>query len=144
MKIQSILILLLIAATGYSQQNVDEILASNDINNNKNQQVMLASQFQELDAETLDGVYKLLTDDGSLKEVRTFNQGQLDGTWLQYDNNENLIAIANYKNDQKHGKWIIWDSNGVKRYELRYQNGERTGTWNSWNEQGELTSSKSY
>jgi antitoxin component YwqK of YwqJK toxin-antitoxin module len=144
MKTHYIFILLFIAVTGYSQQDADAILASNDINNDKNQVVLLASQFQELDAETLDGVYKLLADNGDLKEVRTFDQGKLDGTWLQYDNNQNLIAIANYKDDLKHGKWVIWDANGVKRYELHYQNGERTGTWNSWDERGELTSSKQY
>ena len=136
--------LIFLAGTLYAQQNTDEILASNDINSGKSEQTLLASQFQEMDAGELDGVYKLLSDNGKLSEVRTFEQGKLDGTWLQYDENETLMAIANYKNDQKHGIWVIWDSNGTKRVEMHYDRGIRTGTWNSWNEHGELISSKVY
>jgi antitoxin component YwqK of YwqJK toxin-antitoxin module len=136
--------LIFLAGTIYAQQNIDEILASNDVNKGKTEQTLLASQFQEMNAEALDGMYKLLSDNGKLSEVRTFEQGKMDGTWLQYDKNEKLIAIANYKDDQKHGKWTIWDSNGVKRVEMFYEHGKRTGTWNSWNEQGALVSSKAY
>ncbi|MDF1570070.1 MAG: hypothetical protein P1P82_00420 [Bacteroidales bacterium] len=144
MKTLYIIVLLFLGGTVCAQQNVDEILASNDVNSGKSEQVLLASQFQEMNAETLDGVYKLVSENGKLTEVRTFEQGKLDGTWLQYDENEHLIAIANYKNDQKHGKWIIWDSNGVKRVEMLYEQGQRTGTWNAWNEEGKLISSKAY
>ena len=144
MKTLYIIALMLLAGTLYAQQNTDEILASNDVNQGKPEQTLLASQFQEMNAETLDGVYKLLSDNGKLSEVRSFEQGKLDGTWVQYDENEKLTAIANYKDDQKHGKWVIWDSNGTKRVEMHYENGNRTGTWNSWNERGELISSKGY
>jgi len=136
--------LIFLAGTLYAQQNTDEILASNDVNNGKPEQTLLASQFQEMNAGTLDGVYKLLSDNGKLTEVRSFEQGKLDGTWLRYDENENLIAIANYKEDQKHGKWVIWDSNGTKRVEMYYENGKRTGTWYSWSEHGELITSRAY
>lgn len=144
MKTKYIFLLMMLTVSLHAQQPADEILADNEINSGKTEHAMLASHFQELNANTLDGVYKLLNDNGTLKEVRTFKNGQLDGTWLQYDENQQLIAIANYKNDQKHGKWIIWDSNGVKRYELHYQNGNRTGTWNSWDEKGTLISTKEY
>lgn len=136
--------LLLIAGTLLGQQSADEILASNDVNAGKTAQTLLASQFREMNASTLDGVYKLLSENGSLAEVRTFEAGKMDGTWLQYDDNENLIAIANYENDKKHGKWVIWDSNGNKRVEMFYEQGKRTGTWSSWNESGDLISSKTY
>ena len=125
-------------------QSPDELLASNEINAEKVQQTVISADFQQMEAATLDGIYKLVDDDGNLQEVRTFKQGMLDGTWLQYDEDENLIAIANYKDDKKHGKWVIWDSNGIKRYELFYDNGERSGTWSSWNESGELLSTKNY
>lgn len=144
MKTLYIIALLFLGGIVCAQQNVDEILASNDVNSGKSEQMLLATQFQEMNAETLDGVYKLMSENGRLTEVRTFEQGKLDGTWLQYDENEQLIAIANYKNDQKHGKWIIWDSNGVKRVEMLYEQGKRTGTWNAWNEEGKLISSKAY
>jgi antitoxin component YwqK of YwqJK toxin-antitoxin module len=144
MKTLYIIALLFLGGSLCAQQNVDEILASNNVNSGKSEQTLLASQFQGLNAVTLNGVYKLLSDNGNLAEVRTFREGKLDGTWLQYDENENLVAIANYKNDQKHGKWVIWDSSGVKRVEMYYEEGKRTGTWNSWNEEGELISSKAY
>lgn len=144
MKTFHIIALLLLAGTITAQTNADEILASNDLNAGKNQQTMLISQFQTMDELALDGTYKLLADNGNLKEVRSFKEGKLDGTWLQYDENKNLIAIANYKDDKKHGKWIVWDSNGIKRYELNYNNGDRTGTWKSWNESGDLLSTKEY
>lgn len=128
----------------FAQQNADEILASNDLNTGKTQHTLLASQFQEMNAGTLNGVYKLIAANGNLSEVRTFDQGKMDGTWLQYDENENLIAIANYDNDQKHGRWVIWDNNGTKRVEMFYDHGKRTSTWNSWNDAGALISTKTY
>ena len=136
--------LIFLAGTLYAQQNTDEILTNNDVNNGKTEQTLLASQFQAVKAEALDGVYKLLSDNGKLSEVRSFEQGKLDGTWLQYDENDKLTAIANYKEDQKHGKWVIWDSNGTKRVEMYYENGKRTGTWYSWSEHGELITSRAY
>ena len=139
-----IIAMLFLAGTMSAQQNPDAILASNDVNSGKAEQTLLASQFQELNANQLDGIYKLLSDNGTIKEVRTFDKGKMDGTWLQYDEHENLIAIANYLEDQKHGKWIIWDANGVKRVEMNYDHGKRTGTWSSWNEEGNLLSSKTY
>lgn len=144
MKTLYIIALLLLSGTILAQTDADEILASNDINAGKSMQVLLISQFQTMDAPALDGTYKLLADNGHLKEVRSFKEGKLDGTWLQYDSNENLVAIANYKDDKKHGNWIVWDSNGTKRYELYYTNGNRTGIWKSWNEAGELISTKEY
>lgn len=144
MKTLYTLALILISGTLLAQQNADDILASNDLNAGKTEHTLLASQFRDVNSETLDGVYKLMSESGKLTEVRTFEQGKLDGTWLEYDENERLIAIANYKNDQKHGKWIIWDSNGIKRAEMHYDQGKRTGTWNSWNEEGTLISSKVY
>lgn len=144
MKTLYILALVFLPGALIAQQNADEILASNDVNSGKTEHTLLASQFQEVNAETLDGVYKLMSETGKLTEVRTFEQGRLDGTWLEYDENEQLIAIANYKDDQKHGKWIIWDSNGIKRVEMQYDQGKRTGTWNAWNEAGTLISSKAY
>lgn len=144
MKILINISILLLAVSVHAQQSVDEILASNSLNNNKVEQSLMASQFSVMEAEKLDGIYKLLAENGNIKEVRTFENGNPDGTWLQYDDNQNLIAIANYKNSLKHGKWIIWDSNGVKRSELFYNNGERTGKWSIWNEEGELDSSKEY
>jgi antitoxin component YwqK of YwqJK toxin-antitoxin module len=144
MKTLYILALMFLPGALIAQQNADEILASNDVNSGKTEHTLLASQFIEVNAETLDGVYKLLSETGKLTEVRTFEQGKLDGTWLEYDENERLIAIANYKDDQKHGKWIIWDSNGVKRVKMQYDQGKRTGTWNAWNEEGTLISSKAY
>ncbi len=134
----------LLTVTVHAQQSVDEILASNSLNDNKAEQSLMASQFSVIEAEKLDGIYKLLAENGNIREVRAFENGNPDGTWLQYDDNQNLIAIANYKNSLKHGKWIIWDSNGVKRSELFYNHGERTGKWNSWNEYGELVSSREY
>jgi antitoxin component YwqK of YwqJK toxin-antitoxin module len=144
MKTLYTLALMFLTGTLLAQQNADEILASNDVNSGKTEHTLLASQFSGVNAETLDGVYKLISENGKLTEVRTFAQGKLDGTWLEYDENERLIAIANYKNDQKHGKWIIWDSNGIKRVEMQYDHGKRTGTWNAWNEEGTLVSSKAY
>jgi antitoxin component YwqK of YwqJK toxin-antitoxin module len=144
MKTLYALALMFLTGTLLAQQNVDEILASNDLNTGKTEHTLLTSQFSMVNAETLDGVYKLVSENGKLSEVRTFAQGKLDGTWLEYDENERLIAIANYKDDQKHGKWIIWDSNGVKRVEMQYDQGKRTGTWNAWNEEGTLISSKAY
>jgi len=138
------IIIILLAVSVNAQQGVDEILASNSLNNNKTKQSLMAGDFSVMEAEKLDGIYKLLTENGNVKEVRTFDNGNPDGTWLQYDDNQNLIAIANYKNSLKHGKWIIWDSNGVKRSELFYNSGERTGEWSIWNEEGELVSSKQY
>lgn len=144
MKTLYIIVILFLGGTIFAQQNTEELLASNDLNFGKSQQTILSREFQQLDAESLNGIYKLTDDNGNLQEVRTFNKGKLDGTWLQYDANQNLIAIANYKNDQKHGKWIIWDEKGAKRYELFYENGKRTGTWSSWNESGDLISEKKY
>lgn len=144
MKIIYTFTLLLFSGLLIAQQNADEILASNDINSEKTTHTLLASQFQTMEASALDGVYKLLAENGELKEVRSFEQGKLDGTWLQYGDHQNLIAIANYKDDQKHGKWTIWDENGTKRYELFYLEGKRTGTWKSWDEKGELLSTKDY
>ena len=136
--------ILLLAVSVNAQQSIEEILASNSLNNNKAEQSLMANEFSVMEAEKLDGIYKLLAENGNIKEVRTFENGNPDGTWLQYDDNQNLIAIANYKNSLKHGKWIIWDSNGVKRSELFYSSGERTGKWSIWNEEGELVSSKDY
>ena len=81
--------LLLLAGTLLGQQSADEILASNDVNTGKTAQTLLASQFRDMDVATLDGVYKLLSENGTLSEVRTFEAGKMDGTWLQYDENEN-------------------------------------------------------
>lgn len=127
-----------------AQQTANEILADNNANSGKEEVSLLASNFPAMDVEELDGVYKLLADNGNLKEVRAFEKGKPDGTWLQYDESGNLIAIANYKNDLKHGKWIIWDSNGIMRSELFYENGIRSGKWSIWSEEGELVSTKEY
>jgi antitoxin component YwqK of YwqJK toxin-antitoxin module len=144
MKTLYIFTLIFLACSLNAQQNIEEILASNNTNSGKEQHSLLASQFSALEANNLNGVYNLLSEAGNILEVRTFDNGKLDGTWMQYDENQNLIAIANYKNNQKHGKWIIWDTNGNKRYELFYENGTRTGTWKSWDDQGVLISSKEY
>lgn len=144
MKAIYIIGILFMAGTIQAQQNVDEILANNNQNNGKPKQSMLVSHFPEMNATELDGVYKLLAENGSLREVRTFEKGKPDGTWLQYDDNQNLIAIANYRNELKHGRWVIWDSNGIMRSELFYENGKRTGKWSIWNEDGDLVSSKEY
>jgi antitoxin component YwqK of YwqJK toxin-antitoxin module len=144
MKIIHIIVMLCMAGAISAQQTEGEILANNDVNSGKKELTLLASNFQTMDAKELNGVYKLLADNGNLKEVRAFEKGKPDGTWLQYDDSGNLIAIANYKNDLKHGKWVIWDSNGVMRSELFYENGKRTGKWSIWNEEGELTSTKEY
>lgn len=144
MKTIYILIILFLAGAAHAQQNAEEILANNDMNTGKAEQTLLVSQFPSMDASELNGVYKLLSETGNIREVRAFEKGKPDGTWLQYDDNQNLIAIANYKNNLKHGKWIIWDSNGVMRSELFYENGERAGKWSIWNEEGDLISSKEY
>ena len=144
MKLTYIVALLFLVGTAYGQQPVDEILAENVENQNKAEHTILASEFSQFNEESLDGIYKLMADNGKLKEIRSFEKGQLDGTWLEFDEQENLIAVANYKDGQKHGKWIIWDSNGTKRYELHYLNGNRTGQWKQWSESGELLTEKSY
>ena len=144
MKTTYFLTILFLAGALQAQQNVEEILANNDVNTGKPEQSMRASQFPAMDASELNGVYKLLSESGNIREVRTFEKGKPDGTWLQYDDNQNLTAIANYKNDLKHGRWIIWDSNGVMRSELFYENGERAGKWSIWNEEGDLVSFKEY
>jgi antitoxin component YwqK of YwqJK toxin-antitoxin module len=144
MKTSLIIAILFLTATLNAQQNADEVLANNDMNTGKSEYTLLASQFPAMDASDLNGVYKLLSENGSIREVRTFEKGKPDGTWLQYDDNQTLIAIANYKNNLKHGKWIIWDSNGTKRSELFYENGVRAGKWSIWNEGGQLVSSKEY
>lgn len=144
MKTTYIFVMLFIAGIVHAQQNAEEILANNDMNTGKAEQTLLASQFPAMEASELNGVYKLLSETGNIREVRTFEKGKPDGTWLQYDDDQNLIAIANYKNDLKHGRWIIWDSNGVMRSELFYENGERAGKWSIWNEEGDLVSFKEY
>jgi antitoxin component YwqK of YwqJK toxin-antitoxin module len=144
MKTIYIITILFLAGTMQAQQNTEQILASNNKNNGKPEQTFLVSQFPAMNASELNGVYKLLSENGSIREVRTFDMGKPDGTWIQYDDNQNIIAIANYKNNLKHGKWIIWDSNGIKRSELFYENGKRAGKWSIWNEEGDLISFKEY
>ncbi|MCF8225572.1 MAG: hypothetical protein K9J30_06810 [Bacteroidales bacterium] len=144
MKHLIVITILLSGSLLFAQQQPDEILASNHINDGKPEQTLMASQFQNMNANELDGIYKLIAKDGQLKEVRTFKNGLMDGTWLEYDENKNLVAIANYKDNQKHGIWVIWDSNGTKRYELYYENGKRSGKWRSWDESGKLVSEKNY
>jgi len=144
MKTIIIFIIAALSFSAFAQNNSDIILAQNNINDSKEKHTLLTSEFKTIDAEKLDGIYKLMAEDGALKEVRSFKRGTLDGTWLEYDDKQNLIAVANYKDDLKHGKWVIWDAKGTKRYELFYKNGKRTGTWKSWNESGELISKKDY
>ncbi len=143
-KITHIIGIIFIAAGLHAQESVDEILASNEINAGKSEHIVLSSAFQEMDAESLDGIYKLYADNGNLSEVRSFDNGQMDGTWLQYDAQQNLVAVANYKDGLKNGSWIIWDANGIKRYEMQYKDGERTGEWKSWNGSGTLVSTRNY
>lgn len=136
--------LLLASATVSAQADVDEILASNVQNQGKEQISLSTEEFSVLSPDQLDGIYRIINENNSLQEIRSFRDGELDGTWLQYDDNNRLMAIANYKNNLKHGKWMIWDENGIKRSEMYYENGKRTGEWKQWNEKGELVLSKRY
>lgn len=143
-KIIYIIAILFFAIGLHAQNSVDEILASNDINTGKSEHIILTSAFQQMEAESLDGIYKLFADNGNLSEVRSFDNGQMDGTWLQYDEQQNLVAVANYKEGKKHGSWIIWDANAIKRYEMHYVAGERSGDWKSWDQSGVLISTRTY
>lgn len=71
MKSLCTLALLFLSGALLAQQSADEILAGNNINSGKAEQTLLASHFQGLNAGTLDGVYKLLSDNGTLSEIRT-------------------------------------------------------------------------
>jgi antitoxin component YwqK of YwqJK toxin-antitoxin module len=83
-------------------------------------------------------------ENGKLKEIGSFIDGQRHGTWIRYDENGNKLAEGNYNNGLKDGKWMIWDENGNKRFEFSYQNGQKYSIWSSWDEKGSLIASTNY
>ena len=91
----------------------------------------------------LSGEATYFHDNGSVKEVGSFENGNRSGTWIGYSNEGEKVSTASFNNDKKHGKWLVWDESGAKRFEMYYDNGAKVGTWKMWDSEGKL-STKTY
>ncbi len=90
------------------------------------------------------GLTLLYYPNGSVNELRMYNDNKMHGTWVTWNEKGVKTAEANYANDKKNGKWYIWDENSTMRYDMTYFEGEKAGTWYMWNEKGELISTKEF
>lgn len=90
------------------------------------------------------GECKLYFEDGTLNEVRKYQNNVMTGTWLTFNNLGIKVAEASYKNGKKDGNWFVWDDEGNLKYELCYKDGEKTGTWKSYNEDGVVINERDY
>ncbi|MFZ5552299.1 MAG: toxin-antitoxin system YwqK family antitoxin [Bacteroidota bacterium] len=76
-------------------------------------------------------------DNGTVKEVGYFKNGQKHGQWLSYDEKGNRISEANYKEGQKDGNWIFYHNNGTLHYQVVYTEGKKL-LYTEWDSNGQL------
>lgn len=76
-------------------------------------------------------------ENGSVKEIGYFKNGQKHGQWFSYDEKGNLISEANYKEGQKDGNWIFYHINGTLHYQVAYSSGKRI-LYTEWDTNGQL------
>ena len=75
---------------------------------------------------------------GTIKEIRSYREGQKNGTWKTWNESGKRTAEASFKNGKKDGFWYVWDDQGTKRYEMFYEKGEKKGVWIIRDENGDV------
>ena len=63
-------------------------------------------------------------DNGQIKSVEYYKNGNRDGTFSYYFENGQIGWEENWKDGTPDGKFIYYYENGQKRYEKHYKNGE--------------------
>ncbi len=81
---------------------------------------------------------------GTIKEIRSYRDGQKNGIWTTWNETGKKTAEASFKNGRKDGFWYVWDDNSIKRYEMYYQQGEKKGIWIIRDENGNVTSREEF
>lgn len=91
-----------------------------------------------------DGEFKLYFEDGSLNEIRSYQNNEMHGTWITFNRLGVKVAEASYKQGVKNGNWYVWNDDGNLKYELCYKDGEKTGVWKSYDEMGVVINERDY
>ena len=81
---------------------------------------------------------------GTIKEVRSYREGQKNGSWTTWNESGKKTAEASFKNGKKDGYWYVWDEQGKKRYEMFYEQGEKKRVWVIWDENGKVISMEDF
>jgi len=81
---------------------------------------------------------------GTIKEIRSYREGQKNGIWSTWNETGKKTAEASFKNGKKDGFWYVWDDLGIKRYEMFYEKGEKKGVWIIRDENGDVTSREEF
>lgn len=80
-------------------------------------------------------------DEGNLKQVGIFTEGERDQNWQTWYPNGQLQAKAQFDMGMKTGTWFVYDEHGQLRYEIEYKENKLQGA-KAWNAQGELVAVK--
>ncbi|WNJ21612.1 hypothetical protein [Pontibacter sp. G13] len=90
----------------------------------------------------LHGRWTAWRSDGTVREERTYEHGELSGSTLQYDRAGRLRREISHREDQKDGTVRTYDSKGRLRGIRHWEQGLPTGPRERFSKQGELKSRK--
>ena len=74
-------------------------------------------------------------EDGAVKQMGTYKDGELHGEWISFDAEGKKQSIATYTEGKKTGKWFFWTAD--KLTEVDYDNNKIAGV-NTWKSDGTL------
>lgn len=86
----------------------------------------------------IDGNYKDYYDTGKLKRDYNNIKGKTNGEFKGYNSNGTLSAVGNYNDDEKSGEWKYYYDNGQVKRIGNYINGELDGEWKYYYDNGQL------
>ena len=88
-------------------------------------------------ASVKDGVHKTYYDDGKLKYVQSYRNGDLEGISREYYETGRLQHTINYKDNRVHGIYHTYNPNGPLWTEEIYDHGDLVRR-KEYNEEGEV------
>ncbi len=92
----------------------------------------------------LEGLRQIWFDNGQLHQEAIFENGKVNGTRTVWYDNGQLNLKGTYIDGQLEGVLKNWRTNGVLKTEMNYKNGRLEGVVKSYDEDGKLKEEKTY
>lgn len=91
--------------------------------------------------EVMQGVYRSMYPDGSVKMEGEYNNGEKCGSWTYWSSRGRKIEATEYRDGKKSGLSRQWSANsGNLVYEGTYRDGKPVGTHEKWYDDGKKLS----
>lgn len=82
-----------------------------------------------LEAIDFTGFAKDCWNNGNIKALRNFKEGQFDGEFTTYWRNGKLKEHGTYVDGKREGEWVYYQENGDLREKGAYLNNQKDGQW---------------